>query len=324
MLQVQTRNRTHRSPPVASSAPALAYIGRGAGADGPVVVGLHGLASAARSLAASVLPLADDGARVYLPDLLGHGASPYPAGDPYDIESHVAALGQWADATVGHEPLWLVGYSLGAQLALAWAAREPERVRGVVAISAPLFLDGADARRTLARGDLMAWLMLRAPALGWALTRLTCGSDGLGVRLSAVRSFQRLYIWALVHGYGPRPAPGGEALASRADVEKGLLCGMELCWLHSWEAVYRSLLRCIVDYSSWPDLARARMNKLPVIFIHGDQDTIAPVTRARLAAAVGPWPIIEYAGAAHSLALTHAHALNRELARHLAEMRART
>src|SRR5215469_9574679 len=100
MLQVQTQIRAPAYPrarvattPALPEHPArLAYVERGAGGAGQSVVVLHGLASAGRSLAAAALPLADLGMHIYLPDLLGHGASPYTANDRYDIESHLGAL----------------------------------------------------------------------------------------------------------------------------------------------------------------------------------------------------------------------------------------
>jgi pimeloyl-ACP methyl ester carboxylesterase len=321
MLQIPPIEQANIVQAVARHPARLAHVERGASSAGPAVVALHGLASARSSLTAAVLPLADHDLRVYVPDLLGHGLSPDPLGDSYDIASHVAALNTWAADSIGPEPIWLVGYSIGALLAMAWAAREPARVRGVVAISAPLYLDEADARRTLMRGDLMARLMLVAPGLARLVNRLLSGTEGLGARLSAVRRLQRAYLWALVHGYGPRPAPGGEALASPRDVEAGLLRGLEACWLHSWESMYLSLRRCIVEYRIWPDIERLRDHQIPLLFIHGDQDILAPVERVRMAAGLGAWPTIEYAGAAHSLALTHAPALARALTHHFTEGR---
>ena len=151
----------------------------GLGNAGVPVVALHGLASTGDSLTAATRPLADAGLRVYVPDLLGHGASPYPADATYDVACHVKALRDWLDETdIGRERVWLVGYSLGALLAVAWAAREPDRVRGIVAISAPLFLDGMDARRTLMQGDPVCRLALRAPGLMRLVTRATCGPVG--------------------------------------------------------------------------------------------------------------------------------------------------
>ncbi len=320
MLKVATRERFAAETQVGAYPWRLAHTEASAEAPaGPVVV-LHGLASAGRSLAAATLPLADHGLHVLLPDLLGHGASPYPSDEAYDVECHLQALRSWLDATsVGGEPVWLVGYSLGALLAIAWAAREPARIRGIVAISAPLFLDGADARRTLARGDLICRLSLRAPRLASLLTHVTCGAEGLGARVSRVQRLRRAYTWLLVNGYGPRPAPGGEAVATPADVEAGLLCGLEVCWLHSWESMYQSLMRCIVDYNIWPELEQVRDLGIPLRFIHGDHDAIAPVERVRLAAQLGHWPVHEYAGAAHSLAMTHAPALRQALASYLTE-----
>jgi 2-succinyl-5-enolpyruvyl-6-hydroxy-3-cyclohexene-1-carboxylate synthase len=74
----------------------------------------------------------------YLP---GHGPAPQRLGD--DFDSAVAALAQRLPAT-----FHLVGYSLGARLALALALHAPERVASLLLVGVDLgFPDGADAER---------------------------------------------------------------------------------------------------------------------------------------------------------------------------------
>lgn len=169
---------------IASSDPLnLAFVELTTGKNGPTVIGLHGLASTGRSLRPALCHLVNHGIRVLLPDLLGHGASPWPSELAYDLDDHLAALEAWANGTLGSEAVWLVGNSMGALLALAWAARNPSRARGVVAISIPLFASTTEARAYLVRGDAMAWLMLRYPDVARALCRRLCGEAGPGPSL---------------------------------------------------------------------------------------------------------------------------------------------
>src|SRR5438045_1566 len=115
------------------------------GTTGPAVIALHGLATANRLLSRRLAPLADC-ARLFFPDLLGHGRSPWPD-CPYGVREHVDALHNWRlGLGLGPEPVYLVGVSLGALLALQYAADEAaccgaSTVRGVVAISTPAYPD---------------------------------------------------------------------------------------------------------------------------------------------------------------------------------------
>ena len=71
--------------------------------------------------------------RLLIPDLPGHDRS---SAMPY--ESHDETIAHLVEAVRAHcsEPVTVVGFSLGAQLAILLAARHPELVRAVVAISA--------------------------------------------------------------------------------------------------------------------------------------------------------------------------------------------
>lgn len=306
---------------MASSDPLnLAFVELTTGENGPTVIGLHGLASTGRSLRPALCQLVNHGIRVLLPDLLGHGASPWPSEPAYDLDDHLAALEAWANRTLGSEAVWLVGNSMGALLALAWAARNPGRARGVVAISVPLFASTSEARAYLARGDAMAWFMLRYPDVARALCRRLCGKAGPGRRFSTSARFQRTLGWALLRAYGPRKTPGPGVLppAQATQATAGLLDELADCWLHSWKSLHGSLVHCIVEHRAFPDLARLHAAQMPILFLHGDHDAVAPIARVCDAASDGGWQLQEYTGATHALALTHAPLLGQRVARFLA------
>src|SRR5207248_1544513 len=125
-------------------------------------IGLHGLATANRLLSGRLAPLSD-GARLFFPDLLGHGKSPWPD-CAYGLREHLDALHDWRSKIgLATEPVFLVGVSLGAVLGLHYAAREADwfgaaTVKGVVSISIPAYPDQATGRATVSNAMVMTWL----------------------------------------------------------------------------------------------------------------------------------------------------------------------
>ena len=75
-------------------------------------------------------------AQVLTPDLPGHGRTPLDAASEISYAGWIAWLDAYLDAAQAHGPGVLVGYSLGGRLALAWAARHPERVQGLYLLAA--------------------------------------------------------------------------------------------------------------------------------------------------------------------------------------------
>ena len=63
------------------------------------------------------------------PDLIGMGRSGKPD-SPYRFADHARYLDAWFDA-LALENVILVGYDWGGALAFDWAARHPDRVRGI-------------------------------------------------------------------------------------------------------------------------------------------------------------------------------------------------
>lgn len=132
---------------------------------GPPVVLLHGWAMHGGLFAPVVARLSRQH-RVHAVDLPGHGHSPAPTG--HSVAAVVAAIGDALDATDGagapdRAPVTLIGWSLGAAVALAFAHARPERVARLVLVGAtPRFVAAADwphamTAETLARfGDELA------------------------------------------------------------------------------------------------------------------------------------------------------------------------
>jgi len=77
----------------------------------------------------NVIPGVGPGVRALAPDLIGMGRSGKPD-IAYTYADQAAYLGAWLDAVLPGEPVVLIGHDWGGSLALDWAARHPDRVRG--------------------------------------------------------------------------------------------------------------------------------------------------------------------------------------------------
>jgi haloalkane dehalogenase len=99
---------------------------------GRTIVFLHGN-PASSHMWREVLPRVGSG-RLLAPDLIGMGRSGKPD-IPYLFADHARYLDAWFDA-LGLDDVVLVGHDWGGALACDWAARHPERVRGLALFEA--------------------------------------------------------------------------------------------------------------------------------------------------------------------------------------------
>lgn len=119
--------------------------------EGPAVLILHGFTGSSESVVgiADALP----GFRRVRVDLLGHGRSDAPDElDTYSMDTCVEDLARVLDA-LGIPSTDVVGYSMGARVALALAVRMPERVRRCVLIGARAGIEAPEARAERVRAD---------------------------------------------------------------------------------------------------------------------------------------------------------------------------
>jgi lipase len=99
--------------------------------DAATVVCLHGVTSYGGRFDGLAEPLADRYHVIAL-DLLGHGRSPWEP--PWDVDAHLdAILASVPDGSA----IW-IGHSFGGRLAAELAARDPDRVEGVVLLDPAL------------------------------------------------------------------------------------------------------------------------------------------------------------------------------------------
>lgn len=124
----------------------------------PVLV-LHGFTGSAAAMGGLVGTLARRSV-VMAPDLVGHGRSDAPADvGSYTTEAQVAQLDAVLAATAV-DRIDVVGYSMGARLALSWACARPHRLRRLVLIGGTAGIEDGDEReRRIAADEALARLI---------------------------------------------------------------------------------------------------------------------------------------------------------------------
>lgn len=213
-------------------------FGRGA----HVVVFLHGLGATRRYWKPAVLELQDE-AQVVLVDLLGFGDSPKPW-CAYTLERHLAALHR---ALAGYPRVTLVGHSLGASLAVAYAARHPHQIEALTLLAMVRFDGERAAYRSLRR---------RLGLEGWILTNV--------VTTALVCMLTRWVVVRLLpHLIRDLPRPIVEDLVR-----------------HTWLSSTSTLWQVIYRYDPAPDLGRVAM-RIPVRLVHDVDDGTAPYDNVR-------------------------------------------
>jgi len=231
---------------------------------GEALVLLHGFAMHS-GLFAPILPALARRHRVHLVDLPGHGRSPPIA--PFDLPSLANAV----DAAIDAPKVTLVGWSLGGQIALQWAAMRPDRVtRLVLVATTPSFVVRDDWPHAMT-SDMLSRFgdELRAShrlTLSRFLALQMHGSDEGRATLAMLR--QRLF---------ERGEP------SRAALDAAL------------EVLRRTDLRPLLSSITVPTLA-----------IGGERDALVPIAATRaLAAALPNATHVKIEGAAHAPFLSH-------------------
>jgi pimeloyl-ACP methyl ester carboxylesterase len=132
----------------------LYYEKRGSG---PSVLLLHGMAGSS-AYWQTFLDQADKDMTYVVPDLLGFGKSPMPTGISYDYSTHIAAILDMLRLAGIHEPVSIVGHSMGALIALRLAAEHPDTVRRLVLCGLPYYPDIETARRDITQSRrLLRW-----------------------------------------------------------------------------------------------------------------------------------------------------------------------
>ncbi len=236
------------------------YLDMGGPADGPLLIGVHGLGGSHLNWSA-VGPLLSVHSRVLALDLVGHGLTPTGTRTA-DIEGHRRLLSGFLGA-LGGTPAILIGNSMGGLVAALQAAKEPDSVAGLILIDPAL--------PTLRIG------LVHPRAI---VNFLVCAVPGLGEgylaqrrrRMTAEQSVRRTLDVCCVDA-SRIPAEVVEAhlaLAARQDRVES-------------EAAYLRSARSLSSVMARPGRAADRLDHLsqPTLLLQGARDILVTLAAAR-------------------------------------------
>ncbi len=123
----------------------LLHVGTDLG-NGSVLVMLHGIESSS-GYWDNMLPILSKKHRVITIDLLGFGRSPKPRNIAYSLEDQVKWLKRTLDS-MGVKKFSLIGHSLGALVAMAFAAAYPKQVKQLF-LASPVLINPAQSYKRL-------------------------------------------------------------------------------------------------------------------------------------------------------------------------------
>lgn len=251
--------------------PPGALATREEGTGNPVLF-LHALGASSRYFAGRLgsLPATY---HCVMPDLLGFGRSPKPD-LAYTIEDHLAAL----QATITRlclteQPIFLVGHSLGAILAVEYAARFPDHVRGLILLSLPAYQSEEEAQAyIIEHGEWMA----RATVLNGG------AAHGLHLVVATFRPLVALLARSLARDLPPAVAEDSVH--------------------HTWRSYSGTLEHCVLSHDIMPALAA--LATLPILALHGNADPAAPLAAVQSIAVQFPSITLRVLPGKHHLFLT--------------------
>jgi pimeloyl-ACP methyl ester carboxylesterase len=217
--------------------------------------------------------------RLYLPDLRGHGESD-GSPPPYSMTSFAEDLRRELDH-LALDRIVLGGLSMGGYIALAFAARYPERLRALVLLDTHPKADPPAVRR--ARADQVARVRMSGPE---------AVVDELTTRL-----------------LGGRP-PDAEVTPDVVALTREMILGT------SRDGIVGALEGMAARPDSTPILTTI---SCPTLVVVGSADTVTPPAMAReMAAAIPRAALVEIPGAGHLSPLERPALVNAALARFLA------
>jgi pimeloyl-ACP methyl ester carboxylesterase len=244
------------------------------GSGDPVVVLLHGMLADGNCFGSGFDRLGT-GSTVVVPDLLGFGSSAAQPG-PFTAADHCAALDEMLDdLALGDRPLVVVGHSMGAGLAVRWAATRTPQVQAVITFCAALYRTGAEADEGVRRMGVVEAILAGDGPLPRTLCAWMC-------------RFRTTASWV--------------AVAIRPDLPVALArSGVH----HRWDS-YRGSLKSLVRNAEWePALRRLADAGVTVTLAEGARDPVPVSGRATtLAASLRGVAWAQHPGAGHQLPIT--------------------
>ena len=252
---------------------------------------LHGVKSTSELWLAFVeqwLQLAHEDVVFVMPDLLGHGNSPWPpSSEKLDVAKHVVSLRNLIDRAVpANSTLHIAGHSLGAQLALELCAnllehphQKPIMVRSLVLMSAPYFRTSEEAHEAARRHS---WWYRHKPLAHICCRFLLCRQN---------------WIW--------KPALRKYFHTHYPNLPESVY---EAAWQHSHSNIESCIVDSVLEHRPMRAASVVRQNGIPVLLLDGSKDKLCTNSRLSLAQDLEPFcTSIVLPDAGHSFVGTHVY-----------------
>lgn len=147
----------------------------------PTVLCVHGLGESGLSFREAFRASSLQDVNIIVPDLLGHGCSTDDPDGSYSFRSYIKCLNRLVDA-FGLSAFYLVGHSMGGDIATHFAEEAADKVKGLVNIEGNLtpgdVLISAEAVRADERGEFGTWFredfMTETVMEKWGKIRPSC------------------------------------------------------------------------------------------------------------------------------------------------------
>ncbi len=256
--------------------------------DGDMIVLVHGFMVPSFVFSSLTQTLAQAGFRVLTYDQFGRGFSDRPDTD-YDAELLDRQLTELLGALEVHQPVHMLGYSMGGALATVFTAHHPEHIQTLTLIApAGMAPDGGNGSTILTR-------VLLSPGVGDWMIRV------FGPTLAAKRAES---------GFSKAPDP--------VDMGKRFLAQTK------YDGFYESLLSILrfypMDGSAKPSFKDVGNLDIPVLLIWGEEDTQEPLNSAQaIQTAIPHAKLSAYARFGHEITYAGVHTYSPALLSFFAE-----
>jgi pimeloyl-ACP methyl ester carboxylesterase len=235
----------------------------------PAILFLHGITGSRRYWGKKVRPLAAN-YHLILPDLIGFGLSPKPHVD-YTIDLYRDCVRSLVEELgLDDRPLAIIGHSLGALIALEYAARYQPQVGRMALLSVPRYTDPVSAHARFWKGSPHYRRLLNEHSLAETVAQMK--RSGLEITLRYIFRFP----WPVL-----------------IDSHK-----------FTFRSLTSTLESCLLDYQV--DRILPSVPPVPTLLIHGEQDSVAPLEH--VVPLLDAYPQIRLEtkrGTGHHLFLTH-------------------
>ena len=237
--------------------------------DGRPILFLHGITGSCRYWQKRVRSLARD-YRLILPDLIGFGRSPKPHVE-YTLDLYRESVRHLVEELdLAGRPLILVGHSLGDLIALEYAARYGDHLDRMALFSLPRFSDPVSAHAVFWRGSPNYRRLLNEHSLAETLAQMK--RSGLELTLRYIFRFP----WSVL-----------------IDSHK-----------FTFKSLTSTIEHCLLNYQI--DRVLPRVPPIPTLLIHGEQDSVAPLSHvADLPIRYPYMRLATLRGTGHHVFLTH-------------------